>query len=632
MCAGAATFLLAGCQSEDLYNPDAIIEKYNSAWEETFGTVDANQTWNMATQVTANIELDDALDAATVYVYTSVPGGSNCQLLAEYPATTRTFTFDILSGAEDAYVVVTNSDNQIVLNGYYDITSGAMTVANAAATRAVTACPTTLAGFYSDLGAFQDANGTPTGYANTYKMYNLNNVTTENAASWKLSDFVDIVGTGGVFAEAGKDENGACNIIKWSEALNASTGATYVLSDSGTVSLSYIYGATGNVNIFGYLYYKSGASNDEILKANRYILMDNASPLENITYDDGQKLEQYQSSGGSIHLSTLVSNYQNNNGDDHKVTGTKYNLVYFGEDGQATPTYTFPAGTEIAFFIITNGYGQASNQLGGKTRYSLPWMNETFGFKYADLEKHSTTDNEGGERRFVSFKWNGQLLMGVEDSSGSSCDCDMNDIVFTVQGNFEDNDTDIGKEADPATWILACEDLGSTADFDFNDVVFSVSHTSGKDVATITPLAAGGIYPASIENSSADVSFNGKATEIHGMLGSETTDAMINTTKITNEGTPIMITVPTDFSMSTNSTNGMGGFYVSVTREDGSQTSISSPGQGNIPQMICVPSNWLWPLEKTSISTAYPYFGEWGANYGKTTWYTTYESDCVVAR
>jgi len=44
--------------------------------------------------------------------------------------------------------------------------------------------------------------------------------------------------------------------------------------------------------------------------------------------------------------------------------------------------------------------------------------------------------------------------------------------------------------------------------------------------------------------------------------------------------------------------------------------NIAAPGKGEAPQMICVPGNWAWPTERTSIVSAYSKFGEWGANYG----------------
>lgn len=242
------TLIVASCSLESYEESD--LENYTKEYISEFGLVDDEQTWNMATQVTANIELDDDLEADSVYVYTSIPGGSDCEMVAAYPATTKTFTFDYLLGAEDAYVVVTNSSNNIVLGDYFDIVDGVTTVTNKTSRATTTECPTTTNGAISDLGSFQDYNENFVSgstwqermvrFTDIFSMYNLANVSTEPAASWKLSDMDDIVGTGGVFAENGLDDNNVCNIIKWEDELKASEGVTYTMTSKGTVELSYI--------------------------------------------------------------------------------------------------------------------------------------------------------------------------------------------------------------------------------------------------------------------------------------------------------------------------------------------------------------------------------------------------------
>ena len=209
----------------------------------------------------------------------------------------------------------------------------------------------------------------------------------------------------------------------------------------------------------------------------------------------------------------------------------------------------------------------------------------------------------------VNYRYGEQIILGIEDGE----DWDMNDLLFFVNGTFEDEPENIGPDIsdedkpEPQSWILACEDLGAIDDFDFNDVVFSVSHVEGSNQVTVTPLAAGGILEA-------EIMYNGQSYgEIHSLLGASATTFVNTENGITHTATPITINVDENFSITQN----MGGFSVKVIDEEGNaNTEITAPGQGEAPQMICVPGTWQWPIERISVSVAYPDFGEWGANYG----------------
>lgn len=642
------TALVASCSLEPYEESD--VETYTKDFIKEFGLISKDQTWNVATQVTANIELDESLDADSVFVYTAVPGGSNCYIVAAYPASTTSFTFDYLSGQEDAYVVVKNSSSNVVLGNYYDIVDGVMTVSSATrATRATEDCPVTKGTKVENLGTFNDNDlyfknilnyGDYGQYSikrtDIFNMYHLNNIVTEDAEKWKMSDWYSIIGTGGVFAEGIDETTYICNLLKWEDKLEPSKGVKYTLSSNGPVEISYVFGGTQRTDKLGYLYYTDDMSEDEILQTNRYILIEDGRVTSNIKSDGS-----YVTDWNTLSF-TYVNDYKTN-GTDHEITGKNYKLVYYGKDGNESPTYIFPEGTHIVFFYImfenpTYADPTLTDFQNGTLRYSLPSLNKKFYYTMKEeIEKHgesSSSEESKAAESFVTYKWGNKTIMGLEDTS----DDDMNDMLFFVNGNFKEVIPDIGPDSDPEpqSWIIACEDLGSTGDFDFNDIVFSVSHVSGKKTATLTPLAAGGIYPATITNTRNDVSFDDQETEIHGMLKA-TTSEMINTTTITNEGSPITIIVPSDFSMSYNgnadSADNMGGFFVKVKKGGVTTTEVEAPGQGSVPQMICVPGTWLWPTEKTKISEAYKDFGEYGAGYTSgSTWYETYEDGTVVVR
>lgn len=617
MAIATGAIVFSACSHEtDYYNPDLNPNKaqYEKNWKNTFGDINPEQDWNVAAKVTASVSLDGMQDAANIMVYTGLPGGLNSRLVAAYPAQTRTFSFDYEESAKDAYVLITDRNDRILLGNYFSIDNGEINIAlNTRGTRAEDGCGTSLGETIKTNNVFRDEKGywpadlyeslynPAIKYNDVFDLYKLNNVATKTGSSWKISDIVDIVGKGGVFAEQQYNEKGECNLIKWEEDLKPSEGAEYVMEEDGPMEITFMYGGTIKFNKLGYICYKDGATKDEILKSPRYLLMDDARPQHNVTIDGTSMGEQ-----DGMKLPGLVESYEKYDGADATLTGTTYKLAYFDENGNSS--FTFPAGTHIVFFEIigNNGSWWNEDQYCFNIRYSLPWMNRDFYYKRN--ENHPSWKEYDAAQTFVTYRWNGQTVLGMEDEGG---DDDMNDILFFVNGKFKSHDIpDIGNDPAPQEWILACEDLGSTDDFDFNDVVFRVSHIAGKTEAEVTVLDAGGILPATIFRGDTEIG------EAHEMLG-VATNVMTTDEKNTTVSEPKKISVPADFSMTEN----MGGFKIYVANNETSVVSVNAPGKGEVPQIICVPGTWKWPKERVSISDAYPDFGTWGANWQDNTWY-----------
>ena len=565
-------------------------------------------------------------NASSVLVYDAMPGLATTHLLGEFNASAEELTFDCTKGTTSVYIVGKDAAGKIIAADYYPVSSTKS--ANKAMTRAGEAT-TSLGAKITEFGSFHDAKDTwnesywdnphwhSVQFKNVFDLYNLNNVSTSPASSWKISDIVGIVGQGGVFNEQGKDENGNCNRKRWENQLKPSEGAEYVMESDGPIEISFMYGGTIKFNKFGYLYYQDGASEDEILKAPRYILMDDGRPQGNITVD-GNKLEE----SDGMKLPSIVESYEKYNGSNSTLVGTTYKLAYFGEDGLGEGSYTFPKGTHVVFFIImgNNNSWHETSQYGTNIRYSRPWMNKMFYYK--QYENHPSYMVEDAAEDFVTYKWGGQIVMGVEDEGG---DDDMNDILFFIKGNVNDDDIpEIGEEPEENSWIIACEDLGDTDDYDFNDVVFKVSHVSGQKTATVTPLAAGGTLATWI------VYNNEYLGETHQLLGAKENTSgsypMINTTKITATATPLEVNVPENFTI----TNNMGGFSIIVNSKDNSAVLIKAPSAGAAPQMFCVPSTWAWPTERTKIQDAYPNFANWSADSNNIEWYNNATAGKVI--
>lgn len=240
-----------------------------------------------------------------------------------------------------------------------------------------------------------------------------------------------------------------------------------------------------------------------------------------------------------------------------------------------------------------------------------------------------TTEDENGNRYMRTY-------LGFEDCqmpNGSLCDNDLNDLVliFDPAPVIIDHTTE--------EWILAAEDLGQTDDFDFNDMVVSVKHVAGSDKAEITPRAAGGIYEIYLMRNDQVVAPEGSTGEFHTLISQNVGPSkdglypMLNTYSPGPAGQSFTISVPTYFSMATyGDIDQMGGFSLKVVRPDQSPSEIvvSPPGNGDIPQMICVPASWKWPKERVGMEGAYPTFGNFGYDYTNVDWISSCVPDSVL--
>lgn len=155
--------------------------------------------------------------------------------------------------------------------------------------------------------------------------------------------------------------------------------------------------------------------------------------------------------------------------------------------------------------------------------------------------------------------------------------------------------------------------------------MFSITYAAGSETATITPLAAGGELASTVFFN------NERIGEIHDMLvpGSPS-NVMLNTVTKGNAGKPVTINVGTDFSMAATD---MGGFNI-VVEGNSSQATIAAPEAGSAPQMICVDgTNWLWPTERTSITTAYDKFSIWATDHTQALdWYVTPSDNNAIVK
>lgn len=360
-----------------------------------------------------------------------------------------------------------------------------------------------------------------------------------------------------------------------------------------------------------------------------------------------------------------------------RFRSVNYRLVYYSPDqfengklkANAVGTYQFPQGTRIAFFVIQGGQyaldkdGGAGFKLGHRhISFSRPYMNKYIANTIKSGHSHSAgepgypsnmnTGNGSDEpwTPFVTYEWNGQIMMGVEDyfaeteNGINGSDHDMNDMVFRVNGEFEKDREEMNdKETKKQSWLIACEDLGGTFDYDFNDVIFGVSHVAGETTATVTALAAGGTLPVYLQSDYPQIKDNATVTnegnilipegsnggEFHSWWGeNHPSTSIVNATSWGGPGKSVEIQVNTDFTLTTrddthakpgDTDTSMGGFRVIVKKpgEDGN-TTITAPkkdGSFAAPQMFLVPNTWYWPVESQPIDGVYDGFINWSSRW-----------------
>lgn len=456
----------------------------------------------------------------------------------------------------------------------------------------------------------------------------LNGVEKAAANPWKISWGYENFGPGAFFEELKKyylaPKYGT--FYSTPEEMAVVEQGFSITTEGGEIELPFIYGATQNSNMLGYVYYKDG---QDPLAQPHYILMNDGRPTENIYFNSwrGDKLNDgMQLSNWNTYAPEEKSIYGHKGSD--LVYGTNYKLTFFGENhDMATGTYNFPAGYHVVFFICPQNYANNLNNY----NYSLPVLNHRIKHYYYNGPGYETyqEDQTRGAVKAVSWTYKGHRFLGFEDGGA---DEDLNDIVFWVDGAYTpDQDEEIevpteDPEPDPEaqSWVIACEDLGDAGDIDFNDVVFSVSHVSGTNTATITPLAAGGELPSTVRYNGQPVADN---AEIHHLLQPNVSAGDNGHYPLlwnVPAGDPLTIVVDENFSMTNHK--------FSITAEgNGDSRSITMGNEtGKAPMMLCLPGAWAWPKEHTQIYEAYPMFRSWVQNSNDNEWYKNFVEDKVV--
>ena len=342
-----------------------------------------------------------------------------------------------------------------------------------------------------------------------------------------------------------------------------------------------------------------------------------------------------------------------------------FGIYYEGENGlEYVPIYESKQDDDLIFDgkLCDNNYiWEATKDKGGKTYkissrgFDVTLPNKPFGFyvevydgkpapgknptyKWHSVASHDAIQDSGDKKspshivynhpnKTVEQDFPGSRMISIETrpfAEQNGKDKERFDDLFFIVVPTEGNEV---ITEDPQSYILAVEDMGKDRDYDFNDIVFSVSFISGQKTATITPLAAGGVFPSKlyVDNAQGNqVEING-GKEFHQWFGltagANGEYPMVNTFSdrayVEPVDAAVTIDVPADFSLAVDQPAPMGGFFIEVFRDGAWTKEITGPEKGSAPQMICVPANWNWMMEYKEIQLGYPKFGAWGAGYAQ---------------
>lgn len=568
----AVAFVVVSCSDYDNgYTSNEI--QYKQSFKETFGQIDPTQDWNLATRAIVTVTTNSSTN---VKIFALTDG--TYRLVADYADVTGTkeLGFDVREDVTD--LMVTNGSTAVKAKIGESVSFGA-----------------TRAGHYGTTG---DVTVTE--------------ITDEN--SWFVFNKEEALKYQEKLPEGGKDWDGDGN--KENNLGQVTQNFTFI--SNGEFTIYPIYWQTSNTDEIG-VYFTDASGYHEV-------------PV--YTIKSGDEL-QYTSTNASTsfdycYASDAYNNDQSKVGKECAGCSNGGIVTKVDDSGRAYHTKTTPAAwSNVTASPTSNHFDWGAQYERSKgIKVSIPkgtlfgmYIKPSNGIKqYSQQEKNAMFYNSPNKDVVAatftlpsaSNSNEDDMYLCFEDWQTSSCDADLNDVVFRFYGS-----TPTVIDEDPSAWVICAEDLGNTFDIDYNDVVVEVKHVSGKENVTVSPIAAGGTLASYIF-------FNDKTNgetclgEIHELLGQSNAKSgeynpinvfgSVNTSKIKdytfNVSEAWSLASSTVGDESFNSDAAMGGFSVKVVPE-GTQASESAAsisgqkiqnstakGSENVPYIFCVPRDY----------------------------------------
>lgn len=547
--------------------------QYKQSFKETFGQIDPTQDWNLATRATVTVTTNSSTN---VKIFALTDG--TYKLVADYADVTGTkeLGFDVREDVTD--LMVTNGSTAVKAKIGESVSFGA-----------------TRAGHYGTTGDVK-----------------VTEITDEN--SWFVFNKEEALKYQEKLPEGGKDWDGDGN--KENNLGQVTQNFTFI--SNGEFTIYPIYWQTSNTDEIG-VYFTDASGYHEVpvytIKSGDELQYTSTNASTSFDYcyasdayendqskvgkecagcSNGGIVTKVDDSGRAYHTKTTPAAWSNVTASptsDHFDWGAQY-------ERSKGIKVSIPKGTLFGMYIKPlNGIKQYSQQEKNAMFYNSPNKDVVAATFTLPSASNSNEDD---------------MYLCFEDWQTSSCDADLNDVVFRFYGS-----TPTVIDEDPTAWVICAEDLGNTFDIDYNDVVVEVKHVSGKENVTVSPIAAGGTLASYIF-------FNDKTNgetclgEIHELLGQSNAKSgeynpinvfgSVNTSKIKdytfNVSETWSLASSTVGDESFNSDAAMGGFSVKVVPE-GTQASESAAsiygqkiqnstakGSENVPYIFCVPRDY----------------------------------------
>ena len=413
---------------------------------------------------------------------------------------------------------------------------------------------------------------------------------------------------------------------------DAGDDTNYELISRGPFNVSFFYGFTGchDSSILGYYYHKPGTYEDiKFVDLTEVMLYD---------YIDGKAKIQYQLDGGSQWYDanfdyrdgyyppyTTITERLGDNVYNIDAIISKYNSHITGMRG-LTYTIDVPEGYRIGFYLKRAAIPN-NTQRERLLKFGLP--EEALDEDFYETNFSAKLLNVDGRMRSFYYSKDGVTYMGLEDD-GTTGDFDCNDVVFGVDKTIGHElptivppDIDNLIEAERTLpWTLAYEDIARGADFDFNDAVIRVTPNFQTHQATVTLMAAGTEDKMHLhyDGPEGDTDLG----EIHELLGRSSFINTVHSAVVVTPKDVATVAWPNGYTMYNDARR----FYLTVQRGNCTDcedviTFNEEPGQ--LPQAICVPDHWKWPMEGLSIYDVYTDFAQWARDFTRTSvwdWHT----------
>ena len=292
-----------------------------------------------------------------------------------------------------------------------------------------------------------------------------------------------------------------------------------------------------------------------------------------------------------------------------------------------TPSTIIPAGYRIGFMVRKDGGAKAGNK-DGKGDDNLKGCVYGYGALNTEINnygnfKRSVTDfgMDPASPRMATFTANNKVYLCFEEGT----DAQFSDIIIEL-GSPGEAGVDLFDEdlvdVEYMSYMMCFED-SPLADYDLNDAVLRFQRVDETHVK-VTVLACGARDELYLRGLTGGII--NENTEIHSLFGAEQ-NQFVNT-EAGNYTDTFSALFPIDKNTPIWQFMEKVSLYDKTTR-----TEIKLSEQGEHPCAIIVPGNIGYPLEKVSITIAYPDFKYWVNNATENRdWYKNYEEENVYKK